>query len=1246
MSKITDIENAIIQLGAGEFQKFCDTFLSKMNKYGAILGLGMKSGTLKTTKGNPDTYFVRENGKYVFVAYTTQKDSIFEKIKKDIEKCLDPNKTGVELADIEEIVCCHTSSNLYAGDDQKLHEICSDKGILLTIFGVDEIAQQIYRNYPIIARDFLGISIDTNQIMSVDDFVKLYDASETVAPLDTVFQNRVNELSELKDDIRDNKIVVHGSAGVGKTRIVLEAVKTVAREDGYKLLCVKSNNLPLYDDLIANTDRQGKYLFFIDDANELSGLNLILDFAINGETGYQIKIIMTVRDYTKESVVRECAKRVTPCLYELSGFSDEEIKDFLNVNMQIINGQFVDTIIKIAEGNPRIAYMAGKLAKETQSLAAVHDATQVYEQYYASIINTKLGDNKNLCLTAGILALVKAVMLDNLEYLEPILKIGKISKDEFVECIRQLSAMEVVEIHGDKVATISDQCLANYMLYYEFFSQKRIMFSEVLKVGFLHFRNGVIQSVNTLLNLFAKKDLQAYIEAEVAKTWDEFKQDNETCFEAFARVFHVFRPEEAFIIASEKIERIPEEEATDGNVDFEKGTFKSGDDILEFLTGFNYTYHFETVLELLLSYVQKSADNAIIGFSWLKNSYGVDSDSYRYEYWTEKKIAQKLADYVGGSNLTKKFILAYINYALSFEFRPTEAGRGNTIRIFDIELVNSKGVREYRAECWRVLKVLSEDNTLQSDVLGVLKKYSCSVRSAEDTSIVADDRPYILDIMLSFNCTNFTKALLLRNLQHGWKKLGVENEKENFLFLSEEWKLYELLEDNWMYSGLEYDEYEKQRDEQLIKYADNLDINSVSNFIRLVAAIIGEIDSRSKYSVVRGTETIIYRICESSGLAWGAYNAILCDGTAIGIQPYSVLKPLFTEKSSNEIWGVLEKHDFKDKNAWQMSFFQVLPDEYVDPYTYELLIAFLKDDSDKDIRSSPYRNLRFLDKFIGIDRDIYVTASRIIFEKRKYNGFIVWIYFACLFHESYYSPEELISRFASDKKLLKDIFFFTIKNNRLVDYNNLFLIAFLGLDDSWIDDYAEMIYERIQNHNDWDYDQFISLWKQDDYMKYFDRIFDRISDDFDVLYGWRVANAFKAILAHGRDDQDVLKRQKQWVSHIVEKYAEDNRIVCFFAAITKAGIDIRKSAFQKFFECNDNYELFEKLQLDSNHWGGEEREIISDLQNKIEFLESLLPCAKGAKYLKHAKRIRDRIDFWKAQIEKIEIESICRNLYK
>ena len=103
----------------------------------------------------------------------------------------------------------------------------------------------------------------------------------------------------------------------------------------------------------------------------------------------------------------------------------------------------------------------------------MHDATQVYEQYYATVIQNKLGSNRNLCLTAGILALVKAVMLEKLDCLDQILRIGHISRNEFVDCIRQLSFMEVVEIHRDKVATISDQCLANYMLYYEFFSQKK-----------------------------------------------------------------------------------------------------------------------------------------------------------------------------------------------------------------------------------------------------------------------------------------------------------------------------------------------------------------------------------------------------------------------------------------------------------------------------------------------------------------------------------------------------------------------------------------------------------------------------------------------------------------------------------------------------------------------------------------------------------------------------------------------------
>ena len=45
--------------------------------------MGTKSGTSKTTKGTPDTYFVTDGGKYVFVEYTTQQDNLIEKIESD-----------------------------------------------------------------------------------------------------------------------------------------------------------------------------------------------------------------------------------------------------------------------------------------------------------------------------------------------------------------------------------------------------------------------------------------------------------------------------------------------------------------------------------------------------------------------------------------------------------------------------------------------------------------------------------------------------------------------------------------------------------------------------------------------------------------------------------------------------------------------------------------------------------------------------------------------------------------------------------------------------------------------------------------------------------------------------------------------------------------------------------------------------------------------------------------------------------
>ncbi len=117
MSKLTDIKNRIDQMDGGSFQNLCDAYLSYKG-YKNIYSLGMHSGTDKTAKGNPDTYFLTAEKKYVFVMYTTQKTDFLKKAIDDIDKCFDSQKTGVSAEDIVEIIYCHTYGRLGPGDDQ------------------------------------------------------------------------------------------------------------------------------------------------------------------------------------------------------------------------------------------------------------------------------------------------------------------------------------------------------------------------------------------------------------------------------------------------------------------------------------------------------------------------------------------------------------------------------------------------------------------------------------------------------------------------------------------------------------------------------------------------------------------------------------------------------------------------------------------------------------------------------------------------------------------------------------------------------------------------------------------------------------------------------------------------------------------------------------------------------------------------------------------------------------------------
>ena len=73
MSKFVEVQNAILSLGPGEYQRLCSEYITKKYEFNNMHDLGSKEGTNKTTKGIPDSYSVDENQKYTLIMYGTVK---------------------------------------------------------------------------------------------------------------------------------------------------------------------------------------------------------------------------------------------------------------------------------------------------------------------------------------------------------------------------------------------------------------------------------------------------------------------------------------------------------------------------------------------------------------------------------------------------------------------------------------------------------------------------------------------------------------------------------------------------------------------------------------------------------------------------------------------------------------------------------------------------------------------------------------------------------------------------------------------------------------------------------------------------------------------------------------------------------------------------------------------------------------------------------------------------------------------
>ena len=1242
MANITSIKSKILELAPAPFQEFCDVLIKKERK-GEIHGFGMKVGTGKTTTGNPDSYMRKDNGKYICIAYTTQQKELFTKLKEDIEKCMDKNATGLDLEDIDEIICCHTSDNLRADYDKKLHEMCESNGIYLTIWGIDELANLVYGKYRIVGKDILGINISTAQILSIEDFVKKYDEIEMAAPITTVFQFRENEKLEIIKSIEENSVVmVTGKAGVGKTRLVLEVIRNFEAK-GFNVFCVKNNGLEIYDDLISCTEAPGNYLFFVDDANELIGLHHIVEYISKKDLGYTVKVVVTVRNYVRDDVKAKIEKFVIPKIIEIDSFSDDEIKEFIVNNTKIRNLAYINQIIRIAEGSPRLAYMAGKLAIEKNKLSAIEDVSDLYDLYYREYVDKTIDKDRDLYFSAGLLSISKIIELTEINMYENLLEVYGMTCDEFEENIRQLAEKEVAEIQLGQVAKLTDQCFSNYMLYYVFIEKKMVPFSDVISIGYEKFQRSLKNAINDILHIFYSEDTCEYCQQEIIKVWDQWKNSNNPQFESFARCFHVFKPLEGFQIAKEKIEKIESKKFDGYSIDLSNNAMCFDEKlcidgrVLEFIKGYQYDENFEYVMELLIEFSLKNEYTFLLGCNWLRNNYGIDIESEKYGYCKEKAVSEYLLNAIqNGDKNIRAFAFKWAINLLKFKFQKPTEDRKQTMILYTIYIKKNEGVLEYRKACWEILMFLSNSEESKKYIILFFESYFTRILE-NDREVLEFDFQYLEKILCNMESEDLCYLKIVNKMMINARKLDFEvSDKWNDLLKGEKWEFYQLFEDDFSLSDLSYKDYELKKKEDILQYGQNILVSDIPGFVNRLDLISKETPEREAGVIIERVEMIIREFDEEYLETF--LDAFIDNDCDASIDPNVVLERLNKTKDSKKLLLVIKQKDFSQKNQWLYSFFETLPKEKVNHEMLEELYEFLNNDSDSDKISRVYRGLKFLKKFLSIEQNIYPLACRTLYEKYQSCPKIVEMYLRTLFRDDQHSPSEILNLFKEDLSLLRNIYFNLMKNDAVIDMKGDFLIRFLQLGEDWMKDYAEVYWSCADDEkHDYQYKNRI-LWESDNYIRYFDFLFDHFPE-IDTPSG-NMCFRLKNTLISCNDEEIIDSRQKEWVKHIVCKNAFlPNRIVIIFEIVVELDDEYRREAIITLLKTNADFKVFDKIRLCPYSYSGG-RDIAQAYQNQIDFLESLYPEVNGLKYLEHKKKIESVINFFKNAIKQERINEI------
>lgn len=1033
------IEQKLIAIDPAGFQNLCDAYLIlREDEYSSLNRTGSQLGKQKTVLGTPDSFMRTFDNKLAYIEYTTQAESKATKIISDIDKCLDPTKTGVENENVYQIIICF-NSRLTIEEEVQIQSYANTKNIRIELIGIDTLALEIISKYMLLSRDFLGIPIDTGQILPFNNFISEYNnkAHQLSTPLDNIFLHREKELEEILNQLQsEDLLIVSGAPGVGKTKICIESINRFTQQySNFQAFAISKKDVDIFDDLKIQLKNDKDYILLIDDANrQLSNLSQIIGVFREIRVG-KIKIVISVRNYALTDISK-VTRELKSHTVNISKFTDNEIIKILESDtFEILNNKYQKKIVEISDGNARLAIMGARLANEKQAEFLWGDVSDLFDSYFDKFLGDfDLFENQNLLKTLAIISFFFAINRDDKPFVNKVLEFFEIDYYSFNEAIEELHKRELIEVQYNH-ARISEQVMATYFFYKVFIKDGSLSFRTLLFNFFDSWKSRFKDSIIPANNSFGYENVISKING----TLDEYlnsQKGNEEKILNFLDLFWFYKPEDTLSIFYNKTSELPEPENPIYSTHYETNDFVyDKEQTIDFISRF-YDHNTESLkpaIELGFEYIRKRPVHLPEFIRRIREHFLFDEPDERIGFIRQSYLIEIIR-----SNVEKgqpHYISAFFALSKTFlkhTFQNTHGGRKHTFTWYDYPLPFNEVTKGIRTRIWQTL--FDKYEKYPDEVFEVIQNFKSSHHEMVSEIMDYDLSLLIPFIQLNFSPLNFKHVYFIHDMIY-WTDREEKITNRTYrdlkqMFLTQEYLDFckfdwNRLRDKNSFEFDDFREYEKLKASEIRK---NFTFSSELDFTKLFTAISNVliIKDTNHFTASNSVDIIIEEnFVHNNDLGFKLFQSILTN-YPVGLNLLYKTLNIITNHSQewcSKLWAELENWDNENSLFWRISFFNYIPDEYINDFYCQKLLETIE-----NIESYAYLYVKAYSRFSLNGNNIVKKILYIISEK------IQKLDITITFDDEIFEKD--LDLFENDYNLLKQLYFqqHRFNHSQIFDY--------------------------------------------------------------------------------------------------------------------------------------------------------------------------------------------------------------------